>query len=579
MFLSPYYRLSQIQDRRTPSIPYIASTESPDRKALLESISAVFPNHQHRMESLKVAEATNQWKKELHSAKKRLKKFEDNLHTHKKQLRPTGYVEAIDRQRQMKLKAMYMQERIEKSREAVKHTKKKAKALTRRKSDVVAMTPSDRDTTEEERQMLELKFIQDQRRKLEEDRLRQLEEQRKLEEAKRHQDEERRRIDREKRLQEEERKQLEEERRKHKARNKLAKEQLQRRHSQLAEWEEYNKQLRPESPRAAILRKELLWQQIQKQAQLELEQEEATEKEKRTSVPQIVINGSTGQTSLAPSVLRKNHALKDSSGSKDRRSIGYFGEFDAAGVFSGGPLVAPMARNCRRADSIPRQMSHQTSDLKSLHKTPPLLRAKTPEHEHKYHSEESLVQSGQNIYDPPWDQSRVAAALQVSQRVPHGRLSPSGNRRWSKPDVTSSSRAFSQHQHWKSLEDDRGVAKPGASATIGPGFDSSALTRAVQHNLLSQQQRYRSSSDHRLAVRSTHYTPVSPQVPVAPVFPIEAVSSYPAHSGNGWTAPVAKGNSVPRQHSHAFDADMRFTQCLPATVRRNPHKTMNISYV
>ena len=75
--------------------------------ALMESVGAICPNHESRMRALDYSELVQKRRKQLQNFKKDIWTFEGMLHQKRKQLRHVNSIKAIDRQRQMKLKAMY----------------------------------------------------------------------------------------------------------------------------------------------------------------------------------------------------------------------------------------------------------------------------------------------------------------------------------------------------------------------------------------------------------------------------------------------------------------------------------------
>ena len=104
-------QFASVQSHRTPLIPYFPSVGNPDREALLSNIQAVVPNHAHRLECLTRAETILQRKKQLHSpTKAQLREFESQLRIRRDHLRHIE-VATIEKRREMKLKASYMEER------------------------------------------------------------------------------------------------------------------------------------------------------------------------------------------------------------------------------------------------------------------------------------------------------------------------------------------------------------------------------------------------------------------------------------------------------------------------------------
>ncbi len=103
---------ASLQSQRTPPNINFPSVPNPDRTSLIENIGAISPNPEARMESLAKAEELRRKKKELNKTKKvGVKAFEEELKAKKKQLHRAVDYRDIDNRREMKIKAMYTEEK------------------------------------------------------------------------------------------------------------------------------------------------------------------------------------------------------------------------------------------------------------------------------------------------------------------------------------------------------------------------------------------------------------------------------------------------------------------------------------
>ncbi len=110
-------QVASIQSRRTPHVPHYHPNSHPDRAALFGNIEAVVPNHAHRMESLSAAEKVRDKKKTIHSENKiKIREFESMLRNKKEQLHKAAPNTDIDSRREMKLKALFMQEKYKRDK-------------------------------------------------------------------------------------------------------------------------------------------------------------------------------------------------------------------------------------------------------------------------------------------------------------------------------------------------------------------------------------------------------------------------------------------------------------------------------
>ena len=128
-------RFSTIQDKRQLLVPVVnVSTQVQEReadmKAVMESIGAICPNHNSRKEAINLAELVQMRKKQLRSFKRETWQFEGQLQVKREQLRRTSYVTSIERQRQMKLKAMFMEEMGQKRIKRLMEERRKKQSQT-----------------------------------------------------------------------------------------------------------------------------------------------------------------------------------------------------------------------------------------------------------------------------------------------------------------------------------------------------------------------------------------------------------------------------------------------------------------
>ena len=113
--LQTLHQYATVQSHRTPLVPHFPPTAAPDdtdRSALMENIAAITPNHTHRMESLGIAEALREKRKQFLTEKPtELKEFEKQLLIRKQQLHKAVSAKEIENRREMKLKALYMEDK------------------------------------------------------------------------------------------------------------------------------------------------------------------------------------------------------------------------------------------------------------------------------------------------------------------------------------------------------------------------------------------------------------------------------------------------------------------------------------
>lgn len=110
-------QFAAVQSHRTPVVPHYDSVQEPDRDALMQNIAAIIPNHSLRMESLSMAEKLREKRKEIHSdSKHKVREFENLLKAQKQQLRKCVSSRDVENRREMKMKALYMEDRYNNSR-------------------------------------------------------------------------------------------------------------------------------------------------------------------------------------------------------------------------------------------------------------------------------------------------------------------------------------------------------------------------------------------------------------------------------------------------------------------------------
>lgn len=106
-----------MQDKRPVRVPVVVVTSQPKEKkalvsTLMESVGAICPNHDMRLKALDYAELVRKRKKQMNNFKKEIWWFESQLQEKRKQLRPVNSLKGIDRQRSMKLKKWYMEDKV-----------------------------------------------------------------------------------------------------------------------------------------------------------------------------------------------------------------------------------------------------------------------------------------------------------------------------------------------------------------------------------------------------------------------------------------------------------------------------------
>ena len=108
-------QFSLVQSHRSPLVPDLTSLSSDpvyDRQVLMANIDAVTPDHEHRLTCIHQAESVYRKKLQLSSPKLAIKRFECQLRLQRSNLRMTNRMSEIDKRREMKLKALYLEERF-----------------------------------------------------------------------------------------------------------------------------------------------------------------------------------------------------------------------------------------------------------------------------------------------------------------------------------------------------------------------------------------------------------------------------------------------------------------------------------
>lgn len=106
-------RYASLQSQRTPPNLHFPVVTQPDRATLMDNISAISPNPDLRMVSLSEAEEQRRKKRELRQKRSGgIKAFETELRSRKQQLHRTVDIAEIDRRLEMKIKAMYTEEKM-----------------------------------------------------------------------------------------------------------------------------------------------------------------------------------------------------------------------------------------------------------------------------------------------------------------------------------------------------------------------------------------------------------------------------------------------------------------------------------
>ncbi|XP_011409823.1 PREDICTED: histone-lysine N-methyltransferase, H3 lysine-79 specific-like [Amphimedon queenslandica] len=433
-------QLSGLQAQRPLQVPVIVTSSDPkvDHSSLIAIINSVIPNHQERLEAIKETEMIMRKRKmDLSPTKRALKKFELSLRQRQKVLNPTGRVVVLEKEREEKLRSLYIAEKQERQREIERDLEIAQKALKEKRKKEIAEIEQrlgidfkishkneereggNRRTSievdQEKRLEEEKKRIEEERKRLSNIELQRLrEEKKRLENEKRSQEEERERLDQLRREQEEQQRRLREEQRRQEdeqRRIELQRFQQEQERRQIEEdkrhWKDYQGRLGSESPETRNKRKEMLWQHVQRQIQLE------EEKEKSDLVMKRKAHTLKNNYSSQPESSYNNHSHS--------HSLGHFNEVDNIETL---PLaIPPVSLTSRshkdlrhnRTDDEPgsgelmrKHMSGSggTQQPNGLIQRGGALGGLV--HDDlmpKFSSEDSLIK--QNLYDSPWTSKKL----------------------------------------------------------------------------------------------------------------------------------------------------------------------------
>lgn len=432
--------MSGLQAQRPLQVPVIVTSSDPkvDHSSLIANINSVTPNHQERLEAIKETEMIMRKRKmDLSPTKRALKKFELSLRQRQKVLNPTGRVVALEKEREEKLRSLYIAEKQERQREIERDLEIAQKALKEKRKKEIAEIEQrlgidfkishkneergggNRRTSiegdQERRLEEEKKRIEEEKNRLSNIELQRLrEEKKRLENEKRSQEEERERLDQLRREQEEQQRRLREEQRRQEdeqRRIELQRFQQEQERRQIEEdkrhWKDYQVRLGSESPETRNKRKEMLWQHVQRQIQLE------EEKEKSDSVMKRKAHTLKSNYSSQPESSYSNHTHS--------HSLGHFNEVDNIETL---PLaIPPVSLTSRshkdlrhnRTDDEPRSgelMRKHMSGSGGTQQPNGLIQRGGPlgglAHDDlmpKFSSEDSLIK--QNLYDSPWTSKKL----------------------------------------------------------------------------------------------------------------------------------------------------------------------------
>ncbi len=432
-----FCRYSSVQKQRSPHVPvFAASVEETDRSALMLSIASVVPNHSQRAENIKIAEDVQRQRRlKLSPSRRALKEFERSLQNQQKKLKSTNNLEELESRLENKVKAFYMDEKLKRQQELEKELLIKEEMKKKRKHKEIEMVRAKIKMEEEhlkqveERQKEELKL---EKEKLEKERRKNEEERKKLEKIKKQQEDERRKNnelkrqtkeeqrkkeeeDRIKQLEEnlrlelekekEERKKMEKERLRQvedMLRKEMEKEKMEERKKFEEEHKLFDELLSSDSPRLKAKRKDLMWNQIQERARLEIEEEQRkTTKHAQLRSQQMVMDSLTPTSGSTPVFTRK-----DGSPSKVSE---YSNSFNA---HHSSPYLHH--DNTHTPDRSGMRFHHLESSFSSapIHrKLAPSLSTdlKTSKEEPSYDTLEKLCKSEENMnhYDLPWNSKKL----------------------------------------------------------------------------------------------------------------------------------------------------------------------------
>ena len=434
-----FYRYSSVQKQRSPHVPFFAaSIEETDRSALMMSIASIVPNHTQRAENIKIAEDVQRQRRlKLSPSRRALKEFEQSLQNQQKKLNTTNNLEELESRLENKVKAFYMDEKLKRQQELEKELLIKEEMKKKRKHKEIEMVRAKIKREEEhlkqveERQKEELKL---EKEKLEKERRKNEEDRKKLEKIKKEQEDERRKNDELKRQAEEEQRKKEQDRIKQleenirlelenekEERKKMEKERLRqveetlRKEIEREKTEErkkfeeehklFDELLSSDSPRLKARRKDLMWNQIQERARLEIEEEQRiTTKHAQLRSQQMVMDSLTPTSGSTPVFVKK-----DGSSSKISEYSNSFNGHHSSPYLHRQDNTHTPDRGVMRFHHLESSFSSAPTHRKLVPSFSTDL--KTSKEEPSYDTLEKLCKSeenmNQNHYDLPWNSKKL----------------------------------------------------------------------------------------------------------------------------------------------------------------------------
>jgi hypothetical protein len=507
-------QLSTLQEQLPPQIPVIVTTEDPNRKEVIANINMIQPEHEKRMEAIKSAEnIIYERKKQLSPSRRALQQFELALQTKQKQLKTTNAIDLLEKERESKVKCLYLDERQERQKEVEKEVQLSRKALEEKRKKEIAdaerrlnlepLPPSlpprnteDKNEVKRERKESnelrkiekdsnEQKRLEKEKRKLEEERVRQLEERRRLDELREKQEEQHQLLKEEQRRQDDERRRIDMER-------FQQKEELRRLEQNQKRWEEYHIQLNSNSPNTKNRRKELLWNNVQ---------HEIHDMNAGHRYPSDLTRGNSlamsGSDSSLASVRRNGAAV-------------HFSEID------NGIPMAPVSQNFSSHHNLSIAQSSEMTRRKPNNERyrPPLV-----DNLQKFNSEDSLVK--QNLYDLPWTSKKYLLPAPKKEAI------RSSFHRRHKSDVHEISLPSSLNQMPNELTASSPLQSQLLNSAMNKHIVSSKSLSLSREHSFSTNPHFKSQEDERFQQSSyQRYTPPLPQ----PLRPNSRHSPSTAHT-------------------------------------------------
>lgn len=485
--------MSSLQAQKPLQVPVYETCSDPqiDHKQLVANINSIIPNHQERLDAINETEMIMRKRKtDLSPTKRALKKFESDLRKRQKVLNPTGRVMILEKEREEKLRSLYMTEKHERQREIEKDLEIAQKALKEKRRKEISeieqrlgidlklssrnagkgKSSQKRKEEEEEKNTFEIKRLEEEKKRLEDERKSQEEERERLDQLRKEQEEQQRRLRDEQRRQEDEQRRIELQR--------FQQEQERRQiEDDKRQWKEYHLRLGSESPETRTKRKEMLWQHVQRQIQMENEKEE---KEKSENA-----------------LKRRAHTLKDShfsssqSNSFEHNHSQSFGHFSEVENVHSLPLAPPVSLSSRSHKDL-RHNDEQVRSSDGLSRKHITGSSSThngllqrgggvggvassgllsDELMPKFSSEDSLIK--QHLYDSPWTSKQFLIHSQGGVANRRG----SGSQVQHKRNTSETPPIAPKHHH------ERGTSSPvlvhPLRSTIGKSKSNEFTTRNV----------------------------------------------------------------------------------------------------